>query len=84
MMQTVPDNATCSAGAVVRQQEVKLQQQLVDLQSRFVEEQRKAIWVIFSHHLHSRFDIPSLFVCCCCLVLNLKQHVGQVQGTVWP
>jgi len=53
MMQIVPDNATCSAGAVVRQQEVKLQQQLVDLQSRFVEEQRKAIWVIFSHHLHS-------------------------------
>ena len=53
MMQTVPDNAACSAGAVVRQQVVKLQQQLVDLQSSFVEEQRKAIWVTFSHHLHT-------------------------------
>ena len=51
-MQTVPDNAACSAGAVVRQQVVKLQQQLVDLQSNFVEEQFKAIWVTFSHHLH--------------------------------
>ncbi len=46
MMQIVPDNAECSAGAVVRQQVMKLQQQLVDLQSSFVEEQSKAIQVI--------------------------------------
>jgi hypothetical protein len=35
----------------VRQQVVKLQQQLADLQSSFDEEQRKAIRVILSHHL---------------------------------
>ena len=49
---SVTVNAICFAGAVVHQQVVKLQQQLVDLQSSFVEEQRKALWVILCHHLH--------------------------------
>ena len=51
-MQTVPDNDTYSAGAAVRQQVVKLQQQLADLQSSFLEEQHKAIRVILTLHLH--------------------------------
>jgi len=64
----------------VRQQVVKLQQQLADLQSTFDEELRKAIPVILSHHL-----ILALFVSLLLPAgLNLRQHVGQVQGTVWP
>ncbi len=51
MMQTVLDNATWSAGAVVRQQVMQLQQQLADLQSSFMKEQRKATRVMLSHHL---------------------------------
>ena len=54
-------NATCSAGAVVRQQVVKLQQQLADLQSSFDEEQRKATGVIHSHHLVFRVTSLNCF-----------------------